>query len=319
MSPLSDADRKVLEGAGSSADQAIRGRACAIVLAQGAGEDRIEAETLLVNGFLKETQPSFHLIPRGTAMAPGPDFEAAYEVLSDETNGFKKVKPETLTAALERMPLALAPLRMIAGLTYNELAVAIELATQQQVTGGALRSFERLAPDSAMTKRRREIAQLAGKGAHAVVARQVLTVPREMAEAFHSKTDKLDTHAGWKDVSNRASKGVPYWALLYQRYVGGVWRQVQDAYSEVKGDQLLELPLEKLLVDAKIPFFRAPAGATGASEVAKRYGLHPGPDFLIPEESPSVIVESKVGEMAAPSAIKRHGSKRSRRQRGSEV
>jgi hypothetical protein len=229
-------------------------------------------------------------------MAAEPTFEDAYEVLSDETKGFTQVKPKTLTAALERLPLALAPLRMVAGLTYNELAVAIELATEERVTGASLRDFERLGPDAAMTNRRRQIAKLAGRGAYAVVTRKVLTVPGEMAEAFHSKTDERDTRSGWKDVSKHASQGVPYWALLYQRYVGGVWRQVQDAYSEVKGDQLLEPPLQKLLTEAKIPFFRAPAGATGASEVAQRYGIHPGPDFLIPEESPSVIVESKVGE-----------------------
>jgi hypothetical protein len=229
-------------------------------------------------------------------MAAEPVFETAYEVLAEETKAFSDVRPETLTAALERLPLALGPLRMIAGLTYNELAVAIELAAGQRVTGASLRSFERLAPDAAMTDRRREIARAAGEGAHAVVARKVLTVPNEMTEAFHSKTDKRDTRSGWSDVSEHAAQGVPYWALLYQRYVGGVWRQVQDAYSEVKGDQILELPLQNLLREAKVPFFRAPPGATGASEVAKRYGIHPGPDFLIPDESPSVIVESKVGE-----------------------
>jgi hypothetical protein len=285
-----------LEQAGSSADQAIRGRACAIVLAQSDPADRDAAAALLADGFLKETQPSFHLIPRGKAMAAEPDFEMAYEVLAEETNGFSDVRPETLTAALVRLPLALGPLRMIAGLTYNELAVAIELAGGERVTGGALRNFERLPPDAAMTDRRRAIATAAGAGANAVVSRNVLTVPKEMTEAFHSKTDKRDTRSGWGDVAKHAAEGVPYSALLYQRYVGGVWRQVQDAYSEVKGDQLLELPLQKLLGEARVPFYRAPAGATGASEVAKRYGIHPGPDFLIPDESPSVIVESKVGE-----------------------
>jgi hypothetical protein len=296
VTPLSDADRTVLEQAGSSTDQAIRGRACAIVLAQSEGADRDTAGALLVTGYLEQTQPSFHLIPRGTAMATEPVFESAYEVLAEETKGFTKLNPKTLTSALERLPLALAPLRMIAGLTYNELAVAIELATGQRVTGASLRSFERLGPDAPMTNRRTEIAKAAGEGAHAVVGRKVLTVPKEMTESFHSKTDKRDTHSGWKDVSEHAAHGVPYWALLYQRYVGGVWRQVQDAYSEVKGDELLELPLQRMLSEAKIPFFRAPAGATGASEVARRFGIHPGPDFLIPEESPSVIVESKVGE-----------------------
>lgn len=176
MTPISDADRTLLKQAGSSTDQAVRGRACAIVLAQAAGPDRDAAGALLVDGYLEQTQPSFHLIPRGTAMAAEPIFEDAYEVLADETKKFSKVTPKTLTAALERLPLALAPIRMIAGLTYNELAVAIELATGQRVTGASLRTFERLAPDAPMTDRRREIAKAAGEGAHAVVGRKVLTV-----------------------------------------------------------------------------------------------------------------------------------------------
>lgn len=45
-----------------------------------------------------------------------------------------------------------------------------------------------------------------------------------------------------------------------------------------------------------MPFYRAPTGATGARETARRYGLDPGPDFLIPGDSPSVMVESKVAE-----------------------
>ena len=40
---------------------------------------------------------------------------------------------------------------------------------------------------------------------------------------------------GWQSVEV-AARGVPYSTLLHQRYVGGVWRQVQDAYSEVAED-----------------------------------------------------------------------------------
>lgn len=117
-----------------------------------------------------------------------------------------------------------------------------------------------------------------------------------VADVFHSKVDKRDTRDGWTSVAREATEGVPYWALLYQRYVGGVWRQVQDAYSEIKGDALLELPIERLLTDAGIPFHRTAPGATGARQTAERFGVDPGPDFLIPETSPSVIIESKVGE-----------------------
>ena len=71
---------------------------------------------------------------------------------------------------------------------------------------------------------------------------------------------------------------------------------MQDAYSEVKGDAILELPLEALLRERRVPFWRSPRGATGARATAHRYGIDPGPDFLIPDENPTVIVESKVAE-----------------------
>ena len=48
--------------------------------------------------------------------------------------------------------------------------------------------------------------------------------------------------------------GVPYSALLYQGYVGGVWRQVQDAYSKVKGDTVLECPLRDFVDEHNIPY-----------------------------------------------------------------
>ncbi len=89
---------------------------------------------------------------------------------------------------------------------------------------------------------------------------------------------------------------MPYSTLLYQRYVGGAWRQVQDAYSEIKGDNILELPLERLLTEEGVPYHRSPAGASGAAETARRFGLSPGPDFVIPDDQPAVIIESKVAE-----------------------
>ncbi len=100
---------------------------------------------------------------------------------------------------------------------------------------------------------------------------------------------------GWDTVAV-AADGVPYSTLLYQRYVGGVWRQVQDAYSEVKGDNLLEQPIADLFDANGISYCRSGAGASGATETDRRFGLSPGPDFVLPEDSPTVIIESKVAE-----------------------
>ena len=44
------------------------------------------------------------------------------------------------------------------------------------------------------------------------------------------------------------------------------------------------------------PFWRTPSGASGASETSAKFGLSPGPDFVIPDTSPTVVIESKIGE-----------------------
>jgi hypothetical protein len=205
------------------------------------------------------TQPSFHLIPRGDAMAPEGEFERAYDVLAAETSEFTDVTVATLKSALLRDGAALAPLRMIIGFTRSELAVATRLvAPSTAITDAALKAIERRpAPTGASARKRRDVAlDVVCATVLAVVDRHVLTVPASSQHDFASKLDKRDTRAGWPDVA-RDAQGIPYSALLYQRYVGGVWRQVQDAYSEVKGDALLELPLTTLLEQERIPYYRA--------------------------------------------------------------
>lgn len=279
--PLSKSDEEAIAAAGTSDDQAVRGRAVAIVLASSA-DDRQTARRLLAQGYLKATQPSFHLIPRGDAMLAAERFDAAYAALASGTAEFRDVTVERVADVLLAHPAALAPLRMIAGLTLKELAVAVRLASGTIVSDAALRAWERehITPEPGTAKATRRAA-LAAAVANAVVAtieRRILTVPSAVVESFHSKLDKPDTMSGWQSVSLAATEGVPYASLLYQRYVGGVWRQVQDAYSEVKGDAVLEIPVETLLREERIPHWRSRRGATGAAETARAYGIEPGPD-----------------------------------------
>jgi hypothetical protein len=296
---LSEPERAAISVAGQTGDQTLRGRAVAVVLSKE-GPDREESRRLLAASYLDATSPSFHLIPRGEAMLPVDRFDDAYKELARATSDFSDVTADSLVEVLSRFPAALAPLRMIAGLTYNELSVAVRLATDELVSGGALRTYEREqappAEDSPGWARRAKIVRRVAETLIAVIDRRILQVPPAVGASFHSKLDKRDTVEGWTSVARDAREGVPYAALLYQRYVGGLWRQVQDAYSEVKGDAILELPLEALLSDNGVPFYRSPSGASGARLTAQRYGIDPGPDFLIPEENPAVIIESKVGE-----------------------
>lgn len=292
---LSSDEQAVIAAAGSAPIQTARGQAVAIVLAK-TGADAETARALLAESYLATTQPSFHLIPRGDAMAPEDAFTAAYHVLADETNQFSDVSVETLSAALSREPAALAPLRMIVGFTHNELAVAVKLVDPTQtITGGRVKSFERSPRPATDNPARRALIEAVAATVIALMERSILPVPDTSAEVFHSKLDKRDTREGWESVARDAT-GVPYAALLYQRYVGGVWRQVQDAYSEAKGDALLERPLAALLERERIPYYQSRVGASGATETAQRFGINPGPDFLLPDTSPTVVIESKIGE-----------------------
>ena len=229
-------------------------------------------------------------------MADEVSFTEAYTALASATEGFTRTDTEALAAAIRSTSRALAPLRMILGLTYNELAVAMRLVDgSSRVSGNALKNFERGELASQLTERQEKMVAAITKTVSAVMHRDILQVPQAALSHFHSKLDKRDTTDGWRSVAADSS-GVPYAALLYQRYVGGVWRQVQDAYSEVKGDALLEYPLRDLLTQHNVPHHHTRSGATGAEETMERYGVSPGPDFVVPDESPTLVIEAKVGE-----------------------
>ena len=292
---LSDNERRILEEAGGNPSPVDRQRAVGIYLAKS-GSDRAKAGELLVGGFLSHVRPSFHLIPKGDSMADEVSFADAYAALAEGTSNFSRPDAQSLAAVLRRTPAALAPLRMIVGLTYNELAVAITLADPEaRSSGEALKKFERNPPPQQASERHDQLAASIAQAVVAAMNRDILTIPPSAAAYFHSKLDKRDTRDGWSSVQEDAG-GVPYSALLYQRYVGGVWRQVQDAYSEVKGDAILEYPFRDLLDEHGVPYHHTRPGASGARETAERYGMSPGPDFVIPDESPTLVIESKVGE-----------------------
>lgn len=294
---LTERERSAILAAGQSPLQTERGQAVALVLGKR-GADQDEAKKLLAQGYLATTQPSFHLVPRGNAMTPETSFESAFRVLDSATAGFTNVNEESLRRALMTDPAALAPLRMVIGFSPKELAVAMQLIEpERKATENRLKNLERRPAPSIPRPGRDEFIRWIARTVLAVMERRILSVPDAAKATFHGKLDKRDTAQGWADVAAHAEHGVPYWALLYQRYVGGVWRQVLDAYSEVKGDELLELPIARLLTREGIPFHRAGRGATGATETAQLLGITPGPDFALPgPAAPTVIIESKIGE-----------------------
>lgn len=293
--PLTDSERHLLSRAGTTPSPTLRRQAVAIVLAK-AGATRKEAGDLLGKGFVAATQPSFHYIPRGDTMTDEKSFELAYEYLAQHTDNFSHVSEENLVRALTEKALVLAPLRMILGFTYNELSWAMKLTLSGSTASGTtLRNFERGPRPERNTAQRSEMIKNIAATVGAAMDRRILRIPESADRYFHSKLDKRDTANGWNTVA-AAAGGVPYSALLYQRYVGGVWRQIQDAYSEVKGDKLLENPLADLFDAHGISYYRAGKGASGAIRTERKFGLSPGPDFVLPEAFPTVVIESKIAE-----------------------
>ncbi len=292
---LSDSEERILRAAGSDPSPVARLQAVGVALAKH-GEEAEASRALLTQSYLTHLSPSFHLVPRGDSMFEEDAFAEAYEALAKGTDNFTRVDETTLKATLLECPSALAPLRMILGLTHNELAVAIRLHDpESKVAGGSLKSLERSAAQGRPTAtRQRTVASITG-AVLAMMNRDLLTVPPRLTTYFHSKLDKRDTASGWQSVRDHTG-GVPYSALLFQRYVGGVWRQVQDAYSEIKGDAVLEIPLQDLLDAHGVPYHRTKRGPAGAAETRARFGLKPGPDFIIPDDSPTLVIESKVAE-----------------------
>ena len=253
---LSESERGTLSGAGTTPDPVARRRAVAITLSKS-GTDLTGARDLLAAGFTAATQPSFQYIPRGDSMAGEAEFGNAYAELAACTENFHDVNSESLAAALTSTPATLAPLRMILGLTHNELAWSMkQVQPESKTSGGSLKNFERNPPQ--LSDARTEMIGTVVAAVLAIVDRSILKIPETARAHFHSKLDKRDTRDGWRTVAEDA-RGVPYSALLYQRYVGGVWRQVQDAYSEVKGDRLLEQPIADLFEANDIDSLRGTA------------------------------------------------------------
>ena len=222
---LTESERHLLSRAGSTPSPTVRRQAVATTLAKF-GRTRDEAADLLGKGFVAVTQPSFHYIPRGDTMADESAFDTAYRNLAKHTVNLTDVSEQKLIRALTEDPRTLAPLRMILGFTYNELSWAMKLThTGATTSGTTLRNFERSPQPGRTTARRNEMIETIAATALAVMDRKILQVPESARRLFHSKLDKRDTMHGWETVAVAAA-GVPYSALLYQRYIGGVWRPV---------------------------------------------------------------------------------------------
>jgi hypothetical protein len=183
-------------------------------------------------------------------------------------------------------------LRCIAALSLDEISLLLKETGGIALSKDQMREFE-LGREvgKADAARWLQAAELLARVMAESVGGHLLELPTSVRkDLFRDRKDKPDTRQGWESVRVLAKNRVPYWGLLYQRYIGGFFRQAMDASSSIKGD-ILELAIVDLFKDHGIPFYR-----TKARE--KLRGWEQAPDFLLPSrEQPTVAIEAKLAEV----------------------
>jgi len=220
--------------------------------------------------------PHFHIVPWPERFRDRDGFLAAYEVATNATDNFSKAGAEQIEAALRTDPRSLRIFRLIIGYTPKELAdtlrafEGVSVPVDSLEDGGALSKRA----DAALPALARLISSIvSGTGGY--------DVSEEMRErGFRSKTDKPDTEDGWASVSAFATEGVPYAELLFQRWYGGAFRQLQDAGGSLKGD-LLEDATQALFEENGVPFVRTVPGTQATAGETFGVTVQPAPDFIL--------------------------------------
>ena len=228
--------------------------------------------------------PHFHMIPWDEKHADRASFRTAYDQAAAHTAGFTRVRPDDLAECIERFPMTVRIFRLMVGYTPEELAKTTSALEGVKLGKATLEGFE---AGRAVTTRSVQAAEALGHQLAALIAGTGgFEVSDEIrAKGFRTKLDKPDTQRNWDSVRDFHEHGVPYSELLYQRFYGGSFRQIQDAGGSKKGN-LLEDAVEELLIHAEVPHVRTTSVDT-IREAREDYGVtvQPAPDFVIHDGS----------------------------------
>jgi len=246
-----------------------------------------EALYLSAVAYTKYLTPSFHILPWHPNVLDDRQFRTVYDEVVRRTEGFRRVSPDELADLLRQYPKAVLVLQQIVGYTEQELAFAINLigidAEGQpiKVTKSVIERMQR----GQLTRKARRIVPLLARIFFEIVTRQRFDIPEELdPTVYRSRMDKPDTGDGWASVQQIAEKGLSYADLLYQRYVGGSFRQVMDRGAGLKRD-LVEKAVERFLQAKRISHYKEQPGDVLGE-------IQPAPDFLIPDKAdPRVVIE----------------------------
>lgn len=226
--------------------------------------------------YVPNLAPHFHIVPWPERFLDRDGFLEAYRVAASVTDDFADVSADRIATALRQDSRSLRIFRLIIGYTPKELAEVV------RAFAGASLPVDSLEDGGALSEKVEDALPVVGQLISQIVSGDAgYDISDELRErGFLSKTDKPDTEGGWGQVSKFAREGVPYSELLYQRWYGGAFRQLQDAGGKLKGD-LLEDATDVLFTDNRVPFVRT--GAAPAASVAEKLGVtvQPAPDFII--------------------------------------
>lgn len=243
----------------------------------------------MVDVTFADIQSQFLLMPRGQNFVEFWSFQAAYEVLKQETDAFSSFNDETVWQALERNALAFVVVRTILGISPPEWAELAKADRNVDVPQNVARQLDARCRGEAKYFAR-ELSALSRGRIEALVSAAVEYIskgaPAEVGGAVH-RLNKIDTAEGLVSVRHAAGQHVPYAALLYERYLGRPFASHRDAVSELVGD-VMESAIEERLAAARIT-----SRKTKRAERAP--GFEQAPDFFVPTEvAPAAIIEAKI-------------------------
>jgi hypothetical protein len=297
MQQLSETHRRLLLLADTT-DQAAFREVCSFAVAADRSADpaaKESATTLLVTAaksFTRLLSMTFQAVAwKKEVLYDQASFREIYKRVLEGTEEFSGADDATVANTLVDYPPSLLVLRSIAALSLDELSWLLKEIHGLTLSKDQMREFE-LGREAgkADAQRWREASIPLAKILCDAIGGNLLELPHTAPKTlFRTRKDKTDTRDGWDSVRVTAERGVPYWELLYQRYVGGFFRQAMDASSSIKGD-ILEAAIVQLLSDNHVPFDR-----TKPRERVPSWDQ--APDFLLPNrEKPTVALEAKLAE-----------------------
>ncbi len=230
----------------------------------------------------------FLVLARGSGYLSFQVFRRGYDALAEATEMFSVLDEEAILRAVSSVPVALIVLRAVVGLSPPEWASLTAMFGGERVDQGFTRSLERsIRMDPTKTVGHTPTQEARIQALVSVACRLLREGTSRAKDDEVHRLDKVDTVRGVASLRQVASEGIPYEALLYERFLGRPFASHRDSVSELVGN-MLEDRIEHHLSSARVPFHRSRRGESIS-------GWEQNPDFFCPNpDSPVAVIEAKM-------------------------